>query len=307
MKHLTTPPDLNRVPSAYRPILHKALSKNPAHRHRTMLELAREVEAAGNDVIPIPEPAKPLYVAKPIPVPPEPIPKVEPVVVPFRNRLAELSTSMLAAALLTLLFSILWAAVLRTNDLTNIGRYFFLGLACCWAVLIPAKLWTRRVSESLGRRVGLLCLGLLIGVLALWLEGHDLPSLFAGQVQAQDMPVVVASGPRLPDPGRPYSVRNFFRSGSELPVVACYLSYFGLAFFGLRWWQLADRRRSQRFSLYSVLAAGLLGFFLMILWPGPQESLGIISLVMTAVIVQLVSPWQEPILPRPKKLRLPNA
>lgn len=307
MKHLTTPPDLNKVPAAFRPILHKALAKNPAHRHRTMLELAREVETAGQDNIPIPEPARPLYVAKPIPVPAEPIPRVEPVVVPFRHRLAELSASLLASALLALLFSILWAAIVRTNDLTSIGRYFFLGLACCWSILIPAKFWTRRVSESLGRRAGLLCLGLLIGLLALWLEGHDLSRLLMNPAQAQDLPSLTTGGPRLPDPDRPYAMHHLFRAGSDIPIVACYLSYFGLAFFGLRWWQLADRRRSQRFSLYSVLAAGLLGFFLLILWPGPQQSLGLISVVMTAVIVQLVSPWQEAVLPRRKKLRLPNA
>src|SRR5204862_4765584 len=45
MKHLTSPPDLTKVPTEWVPVLSKALSKNPAHRHRTMADLARDVSA----------------------------------------------------------------------------------------------------------------------------------------------------------------------------------------------------------------------------------------------------------------------
>ena len=36
--------------------------------------------------------------------------------------------------------------------------------------------------------------------------------------------------------------------GQDVPVAACYLAYFGLAFFLVRWWKMADRRRRHRFS-----------------------------------------------------------
>ena len=58
---------------------------------------------------------------------------------------------------------------------------------------------------------------------------------------------------------------RLFRDGPDLPVAACYLSYFGLAFFALRWWRMADRRRPQRFSLFAVLAAGFWGSLLLLL------------------------------------------
>src|SRR5437867_9398881 len=45
MKHLTTPPDLSRVQGQFRPILDKALSKNPAHRYRSMAEMSRDVRS----------------------------------------------------------------------------------------------------------------------------------------------------------------------------------------------------------------------------------------------------------------------
>src|SRR4029077_11801467 len=49
MKHLTSPPDLSVLPSPYVNIVGKALAKNPAHRYVSMLEMAKEVEAAGRD------------------------------------------------------------------------------------------------------------------------------------------------------------------------------------------------------------------------------------------------------------------
>src|SRR5260370_5979910 len=45
MKHLTTPPDLSKVPTTFVPILDKALAKNAAIRYKSMAELARDVEA----------------------------------------------------------------------------------------------------------------------------------------------------------------------------------------------------------------------------------------------------------------------
>jgi hypothetical protein len=312
-KHLTTPPDLSKLPRDYVPVLSRALAKNPAHRYRTIQEMARDVMhvATAEIVMPQPQPQKPLYVAKPIPAVQPPIPTVAPVTIPPRTRLAELLNSLLFAALLTGVFSILWAALLQTNDILTIGRFFFVGLACCWAVLIPAKLWTKRANESLQRRVGLLGIGLFIGLLALWLEGHDISTLLTSQAQAQQVNVANSSG----EPQGSAAVGffgSFFRNRSQLPVVACYLAYFGLAFFAMRWWQLADRRRPQRFSLYSVMVAGILGLVLMSLCPmslcpGPEQALGIVALVTAASIVQIVSPWEKAVTHRPRKLRLPNS
>src|SRR5262245_47409571 len=44
MKHLTSPPDLSRLPAVFVPIVGKALAKNPAHRYASMGEMARAVE-----------------------------------------------------------------------------------------------------------------------------------------------------------------------------------------------------------------------------------------------------------------------
>ena len=41
MKHLTTPPDLGKLPGEYRAVVGKALEKNPAHRYANMAEMIR--------------------------------------------------------------------------------------------------------------------------------------------------------------------------------------------------------------------------------------------------------------------------
>jgi hypothetical protein len=301
MKHLTTPPDLGRVPAEFVPILSKALSKNPAHRHRTMSELAREVAATCQPES-RPPPRRAVPVAQVLPVqqaePAAALPVALPAQTP-RDRLAELCGSLALSVLLAGLFCVLWAAVMRTNDLQTIGSYFFLTVAGCWAVLVPAKVWTRRVPDSLGRRLVLMSLGLAVGLEALWLDGHELHALLAPGAQAS-----AAARPALAVPPRQDGWFLNRISRPDVPVAACYLSYFGLAFFVLRWWKLAERRRPQRFSLWAVLLAAFWGLVLFALWPGTQAALGVMTLVMASVIIQLVSPWEPAPPPAARKLRL---
>src|SRR5438034_7915965 len=47
MKHLTSPPDLSKVPEEWKAIVAKALSKNPAHRYASMADMVRDVAAVG--------------------------------------------------------------------------------------------------------------------------------------------------------------------------------------------------------------------------------------------------------------------
>jgi hypothetical protein len=313
MKHLTSPPDLSKVPAAFRSVLGRALSKNPAHRYRTMAEMSREVAACGAASPSASEPLLPTPAPRPVPVVPcDLVPLVHPVAVPFRATLAELCGSMFLAAVLAGLLCILWAGLRRPNDLTEVGNYFFLTVATCWAVLIPAKLWTRRVHDSLARRVLLMCFGLLVGLGALWLDGQDLAGLLTGQARANDVPEVFrpdGGDARRPGPAGGDWFGSVFRRNQDTPAAAAsYLSFFGLALFALRWWRMADRRRTQRFSLYAVVAAGFWAYLLFYVFrPWAEEPLGVLVLVMTAVIVQLVSPWQQPNPPQARRLRLRQA
>jgi hypothetical protein len=50
MKHLSEHPDLNRLPPRLRPVLAKALEKDPSRRYQSALELEREFERAVKDI-----------------------------------------------------------------------------------------------------------------------------------------------------------------------------------------------------------------------------------------------------------------
>jgi hypothetical protein len=133
-------------------------------------------------------------------------------------------------------FTIL-AAVQAVDNMTEIGQGFFITVATCWAVLIPAKLWSGHRGDSGLRRVIMMILGCGLGLGAYWLEGRP-------------MPFVTTYGPT-------YEVLG---QTTEIPLVASYLSYFGLALFAVRWWKLADRHRHQRFSFAPDFGRRLLGF-----------------------------------------------
>jgi len=291
MKHLTSPPDLSKLPAEFMPVVAKALAKNPAMRYASMAEMARAVEAVLRQAS-RPEPARP--------APPAPKPKPEaaaqPIltalpVVSWHTQLAELSGSLALTTLFAGLATTLWAVPGQMRSWTEVGPFFFLTVAVCWAVLIPAKFWAGQRGDSWARRVVMLVCGLLVGLGALWMEGW-LPRL----PLPQSSPWHGSSQ----QPGMP----SLFPGGGVADVAA-YLSYFGLAFFALRWWRMADPRRSQRFSFGPILAAGFWGLILLLIWPQAMRGAG--ALLAAPIIIQLVSPWEAPPSPASKRMRLRHA
>jgi hypothetical protein len=295
MKHLTTPPDLAKVPAAYVPIVGKALAKNPAQRFATITEMARAVEAVGQVNAPV-NPARPVYV----PPPPVPVPAIEetpepPPVVSVRGQLAELSGSLALSAVLAGLLAILYAALARVHSWTDAGLVMFLTIAVCWAVLIPAKFWNHSKGDPAMRRVIMMILGAIIGAATLWLQGRLPFGLDPAAPTDGDVQFIAQrwNGP-------PASVSD----ANSFEVMARYICYFALPFLILRWWKMADRNRMHRFSCFPVIAAGFWATVLhVLLWPG-QSPFGAIALVTAAVIIQWVSPWEQPPPRAARRLRL---
>ena len=304
MKHLTAPPDLSRLPAEYLPVVAKALAKNPVQRHAGMAEMVRAVETAEGAA-----PARPASI--PAAAVPPPRPAVEParsrpaqpvlMALPAetnRSRLAELGGSMTLAVLFALIGTMLWSVVGgRSQNPVALSNLFFLTVASSWAVLVPAKFWTAKRGSPWARRVVMLVLGALVGVQAYWLDGGSvhvrLP--FGAAREGDEM---ASTGYETPAP-----------IGSETR----YLTYFGLTFFALRWWRMTDRRRTSRFSFAPVLAAAFWGLVLwgVVLTPtrGTNPSANVwgtsmLVLVMTSVVVQMVSPWEQAPPPAAKRVRL---
>jgi hypothetical protein len=283
MKHLTTPPDLTKVPAEWVPILSRALSKNPVHRFASMAEMARDVEAVGQEKV-RPAAARPPVVpvlrAEPaarVAGPNEPLTALPAVTA--RQQLMELCWSMCVTVAFAALATALWAAVRpeQQHDWTRLSSLFYLTVAASWAILLPAKLWTERRGDSWTRRIVMLGLGGLVGLFACWLDGWSPNRITTG----------ASSGA---------VVRLFPHNVS---VEASYFCYYALAFFALRWWRMTSRRRPQRFSFAPLLAAGFwAAVLLLVIHPqfraGPVLVAPALILVMSAAIVQLVSPWEPP-------------
>ncbi|HKI34965.1 MAG TPA: serine/threonine-protein kinase [Gemmataceae bacterium] len=295
MKHLTSPPDLTKLPTEYLPIVAKALSKNPAHRYASMAEMARAVEAVGTRPAPVArprpttaqQPAAPVSPPRPRPRPREDdIPSVLPVPT-LRGQIAELSGSMALAVIFALLGATLWYSLGRIDNLADIGTVFFLTVATTWAVLVPGKVWAYRKGDPWRRRLVMMFLGVLIGIGALWLNGW-VPTI-RGEPGSAVRHDLLLDWP-LP-------------AGTGLAEGAAYVIYFAVTMFPLRWWRLTDPRRSARFSFLPLLAAGFWSLLPLLIWPQPWPW-GTGALVMAAAIVQLVSPWEQPIPTCSRRLRL---
>ncbi|HEY7308811.1 MAG TPA: serine/threonine-protein kinase [Gemmataceae bacterium] len=301
MKHLTTPPDLSKVPAEYLPILSKALAKNPAQRYGSMAEMARAVEALGveSSRVPAAAPAAPPGgAAAPVrsPRPPEPVLTALPAV-SRRAQLMELCGSMLLAVLFTGLGTVLWTAIIhpeRDKVLLEMGRVFFPTVLASWAVLVPSKFWTERRGDSWLRRFVLLLIGGVVGLGCLWLDGGSLDLTYRGRASLASTPT--QSGTEASSSGH---------KGVNLTGEASYFGFYGLAFFAMRWWRMTARRRIHRFSFAPILGAGFWGLVLtLLIYKFTSTSPGLLVLVMTAAIVQLVSPWEQPPAPASKRLRL---
>lgn len=295
MKHLTSMPDLTKVPSPFVPILAQALHKNPIHRFSTIHEMARKVaqtqdasypavNALGvpGDRLAEPPTPNPAYAAERtiVPQPASQTDGLARTVAAPQGKLAELSGAMLFAALLAGIGSFGCAALLSDGDWSYLARIFFPTVACSWMVLGASSRWSASREESRPRRFILLGLGLLLGVMVLWLDGFSIPW-----------------------PSSRGEVLEFLQQ--NWPIV----TYFGVLFLVLRWWKLTELRRPERFSMKGVVAtafwAGLLIFLL--LMQVPNKSLFFAPPVMASAIVQLVSPWEKRPAARGKRVRLPWA
>jgi hypothetical protein len=211
-----------------------------------------------------------------------------------RSRVAELGGSMMLTVLFALLGAVLWStATGRSRSPVELGNLFFLTVAASWAVLVPAKFWTSKRGNPWARRVVMLVLGALVGVQAYWLDGGSvrvLPPFAPAATAASEV------GDRVSFPGR-----ALLHAGGE----ASYLSYYALAFFALRWWRMTDRRRTARFSFAPLLGAAFWGLVLTLVGPDwTARGTGMLVLVMTSAVVQMVSPWDQPPPPAAKRIRL---
>jgi serine/threonine protein kinase len=311
MKHLTTPPDLSRVPREFVGIVEKALTKNPAHRYQTISEMAKEVSAAVNAKVTwAPIAAKSERAGQPAP-PLAGIPSVIPVTptMVFQQRWSELTGILLWSVVASALLAVGWTLFTGKGDYSKLGPIFFMSIACSWTVLIPSKLWQPSAAEeSWTRRLLLMTIGFGVAVFALWLDGYELPAPWTSPAH------LAVLHPLQPKEGGAEELQHSFfgriyrSENTSMPIIACYLSYFGLMFLVLRWWKTTQENRSKRFSLTPVIAAAFWAYLLLFLLPSTHDrEIGFVSMVGAAVVCQVSCPWKERTQLKRKKMRLAMA
>jgi hypothetical protein len=185
-----------------------------------------------------------------------------------------------------------------------------IAVAASWAVLVPSKLWVPDAQDdSWTRRLMLMTLGFGVAVLALWLDGYQLPFPWTGPGRFEVL------RPWQGDPEAKEALRIswlgklYAGENTSMPILACYISYFGLMFLVLRWWKVTELNRPRRFSLKPVFAVAFWGYLLLFLLPSLQHrEIGFVSLVMASVVCQVTCPWKEKAAVRSKKrMRLATA
>lgn len=326
MKHLTATPDLTAVPEVFRPVLAKALDKNPLKRYSSITEMAKAVEEALAKVgppsgVPVAAVAAtavpkgiPIAAAVPraevptTPAPPPPPkavavavaepPKARPVTtdntplplarpVTWRDRVVSGLGAMLAAPLVALVGLVPYALIV------NGAKQFDLQHLAQVFFVTTGLSWAVLLGSGGAHYAAAdnWWRRVVMGMLGL------LVGVLAFWLGGWEPFRQVAEGGQVQslDPGL-FSVL-----------------YFGGVLAAGRWWRAAARDRKERFSLFPVLAAGFWSTALLVLkffWPentgSPAD--GIVPVVLAVIAVQAVSPWTPAqAVNQPKKLRLRGA
>ncbi len=296
MRHQLDTPNLGKVPAIMRPVLERALDKDPARRFGSVLELSRAVDAVlGGQgapeqavtltAIPTPAGAPKISAVETVvdeqlrltrlvkPVPPKPV-VGEPGTI--REKLTELLGSMLLVPVVCAACTAPWAMLQTATPWGLLGRVFLLSTVLTWALLVVARLPRRNDRNPWGRRAVQLFVGLGIGMLSFWLDGWALPT---GTGSASSRDLVLWTGHRV--------------SPEALSVGVRYLFYFGLATAACRWWLATDRRRRERVGVFPIGAAFFWGGVFLFLWPWESAPvlLGLAPLGIAGIATQAVSPW----------------
>jgi hypothetical protein len=295
MKHQLDSPDLHKVPAAVRPLLAKALEKNPAKRYQTVQELARAVDAvfggprleaaaATLTAIPVPGGAPKVPAAETVVDERLPIPRpVRPAVsrsssapLSIRDRLTELTLGLALTPAVCLACTVPWALLRTEHGWPLLARVFVVSTVLTWAVVLLGRFPRRESRNPWGRRAVQLAVGFGVGLLAFWLDGWGLPT---GTGTATSRDLVFWTGHRL--------------SPEAFSIGVRYLFYFGLAIAAGRWWRATDRNRRERVRLFPIVAAAFWGVVFLFLWPWESSHFlaGLAPLTIAAVASQIVSPW----------------
>lgn len=207
---------------------------------------------------------------------------------PLRDRVTELSGSMLVAAVIASILSIL-ASFLVGNPLDRAVTAWMaiVGTLGSWAVMIPAKLAEGKVEDQSPMRFAGLVLGACLGLAAWGLADALMLQLPVSQSLSVS-PTDTVSGEFFR--WRNDLLSTAYQQGNVQLLPAKFVAYFAFLFVLLKWWRQAEFVRPARVNLWSLAWCGFVAWGLHFFWWFPQP-LGLLLAVVIALSVQLSSPW----------------
>ncbi len=199
------------------------------------------------------------------------------------ERMAELSTSWIAASLTVTAMTIIAAVVgLRVGDVTpaDFAPYGWMAtiiLLGSLSILAMGKLWEREDGEALPRRLVMAGIGAGVGVAAYGLSEYLMLPMDVGldrNVDSTTLPQALYTDNQMPRP-------------------SALMAHFAVLFAVLRWWKPVDPLRPARLSLWNVAVTVVAAWGVHQILPIPQPC-GMLIAGGTAIAVQMSAPWVDP-------------
>ncbi len=200
------------------------------------------------------------------------------------DRVGELTGSMLAAAAIALVLTVVMTAIggesldNSPNSFAGPAWLWLMTTLGSWLVLGAGKVCERNSGEPMRRRFAMLVLGLVFGAIA-----------FAS---SEYLMVKFQDGIAVQSPLGNELARHMFTSAGA-PKIASFLTYFGLIFLSIGWWKQTDPLRTSRLRLGPILVVIFAAWAWWFLLGFPQPW-GFLLVAAISITAQLSAPWLSP-------------
>jgi len=201
------------------------------------------------------------------------------------DRLGELTGSMLAAAAIAMVLTVIMTAI-GGQSLENSPNAFagpawlwLMTTVGSWLVLGAGKFCERNSGEQVKRRFGMLVLGLVFGAIA-----------FAS---SEFLMVKFQDGIAAKSPIGDEIAHHMFDRSTGAPRLAAFLTYFASIFLTIGWWKQTDPLRTSRLRIGPILVVILVAWGWWLLWAFPQPW-GFMLVAAISITTQLSAPWLSP-------------
>ncbi len=200
------------------------------------------------------------------------------------DRLGELTGSMLAAAAIALVLTIVMTAIggealdNSPNAIAGPAWLWLMTTLGSWLVLGAGKFCERSSGEQVKRRFGMLVVGLVFGAIAFASSEFLMVKFQDGIAAASPLSGEVA--------------RHMFNSQGA-PLLAAFVTYFGLTFLTIGWWKQTDPLRASRLRIGPILVAIFAAWAWWVLCAFPQPW-GFMLVAAISITTQLSAPWLSP-------------